>query len=400
MCPARYRPRPACRESNRYRPRRDRGCRRWRATHSWPGGRGRLSPGTCDSRARPLEPNGACPRRGRCSGRIRRRRIRDHHGLRRPGLDAHRSRRGGSTPVQPDPIPCLRGRAACRRPGQAILLLRARTLAQGHSGVRPIVVERLVEMLDRDILPIIPSQGSVGGIGRPRPFAHMALPLIGEGRVKVDGTIVPAAASGLAPLALQAKEGLSLLNGTEGMTAMGALSLHEARQLLISCDAACAMTIEAMMGVPDLSGRTCTVCVRTPARSRRPDASPRSSTPARSEPATSTISTMPCRMHIHSGAPHRYMGQWPTHWTIWRTCSPGRWNQSSTTRSSSRTPVRSSRRQLPWPAARLRARLRRHRRSRARLHLRAPHRSSPRPGTIERPSRLSRQQPGACNPDT
>ena len=131
---------------------------------------------------------------------------------------------------------------------RAILLLRARTLAQGHSGVRPVVVERLLEMLDRDILPVIPSQGSVGASGDLAPFAHMALPLIGEGRVKVDGAIVHASDAGMAPLALQAKEGLSLLNGTEGMTAMGVLSLHEAHQLLIAADAACAMTIEAMMG--------------------------------------------------------------------------------------------------------------------------------------------------------
>jgi histidine ammonia-lyase len=76
----------------------------------------------------------------------------------------------------------------------------------------------------------------------------MALPLIGEGRVKVDGNVVPAAESGLEPLALQAKEGLSLLNGTEGMAAMGALALHDAHLLLVAADAACAMTIEAMMG--------------------------------------------------------------------------------------------------------------------------------------------------------
>ena len=131
---------------------------------------------------------------------------------------------------------------------RAILLLRARTLAQGHSGVRPVVVERLLEMLDRDILPVIPSQGSVGASGDLAPFAHMALALIGEGRVKADGVLVPTADTGMTPLALQAKEGLSLLNGTEGMTAMGVLSLHEARQLLIAADAACAMTIEAMMG--------------------------------------------------------------------------------------------------------------------------------------------------------
>lgn len=131
---------------------------------------------------------------------------------------------------------------------RAILLLRARTLAQGHSGVRSVVVERLLDLLDRDILPVIPSQGSVGASGDLAPFAHMALPLIGEGMVKVDGEIVPSSESGLQPLHLQAKEGLSLLNGTEGMTAMGVLALHEARLLLIAADAACAMTIEAMMG--------------------------------------------------------------------------------------------------------------------------------------------------------
>jgi histidine ammonia-lyase len=131
---------------------------------------------------------------------------------------------------------------------RAILLLRARSLAQGHSGVRPVIVERLLEMLDRDILPVIPSQGSVGASGDLAPFAHMALPMIGEGKVKVGGKVVPASESDLQPISLQAKEGLSLLNGTEGMTAMGALGLHEARRLLIASDVACAMTIEAMMG--------------------------------------------------------------------------------------------------------------------------------------------------------
>jgi histidine ammonia-lyase len=131
---------------------------------------------------------------------------------------------------------------------RAILLLRARTLAQGHSGVRPVVVERLLDLLERDSLPVIPSQGSVGASGDLAPFAHMALPLIGEGRVRVDGQIVPTSEAGLEPLILQAKEGLSLLNGTEGMAAMGALALHDARLLVIAADAACAMTIEAMMG--------------------------------------------------------------------------------------------------------------------------------------------------------
>jgi histidine ammonia-lyase len=131
---------------------------------------------------------------------------------------------------------------------RAIVLLRARSLAQGHSGVRPVIVERLLEMLDRNILPVIPSQGSVGASGDLAPFAHMALPVIGEGLVRVDGRIVPTADTDLEPILLRAKEGLSLLNGTEGMAAMGALALDEARRLLIAVDVACAMTVEAMMG--------------------------------------------------------------------------------------------------------------------------------------------------------
>ncbi len=131
---------------------------------------------------------------------------------------------------------------------RAILLLRARTLAQGYSGVRPLIVHRLLEMLDRDILPVIPSQGSVGASGDLAPFAHMARSMIGEGMVKAGGKVIPASEAGLEPMQLQAKEGLSLLNGTEGMTAMGALALVDARQLLIAADVACALTVEAMMG--------------------------------------------------------------------------------------------------------------------------------------------------------
>jgi histidine ammonia-lyase len=131
---------------------------------------------------------------------------------------------------------------------RAILLLRARTLAQGHSGVRPLIVERLLAMLDRDVLPVVPSQGSVGASGDLAPFAHLAMPLIGEGSVKVDGRVMPTTDAGLEPIVLRAKEGLSLLNGTEGMAAMGALQLDAARHVLIAADVACAVTVEAMMG--------------------------------------------------------------------------------------------------------------------------------------------------------
>lgn len=131
---------------------------------------------------------------------------------------------------------------------RAMLLLRARTLAQGHSGVRPVIVTRLLEMLHRDILPVVPSQGSVGASGDLAPFAHLALPLIGEGWVRVDGKVLPASESGLEPIELKAKEGLSLLNGTEGMAAMGALALDRARKLVEASDVAAALTVEAILG--------------------------------------------------------------------------------------------------------------------------------------------------------
>jgi histidine ammonia-lyase len=131
---------------------------------------------------------------------------------------------------------------------RAMLLLRARTLSQGHSGVRPVIVERLVEMLNRNILPVIPGQGSVGASGDLAPFAHMALPLIGEGLVQVDGEVVPASEADIDPIQLKTKEGLALLNGTEGMTAMGALALHHGRALIEAADIAASLSVEALMG--------------------------------------------------------------------------------------------------------------------------------------------------------
>jgi histidine ammonia-lyase len=135
---------------------------------------------------------------------------------------------------------------------RAMLLLRARTLAQGHSGVRPLIVERIVEMLRRDLLPVVPGQGSVGASGDLAQFAHLALPLIGEGEVRSDGTIRPAADvladQGLDPIVLEAKEGLSLLNGTEGMLAFLVLGLSRARRIARAADLACAMTVEAVLG--------------------------------------------------------------------------------------------------------------------------------------------------------
>ena len=133
-----------------------------------------------------------------------------------------------------------------------MLLLRARTLAQGHSGVRPVIVERLVELLNNGILPVVPGQGSVGASGDLAPFAHLALPLIGEGLVRVNGVEQDAAdalaAAGIEPVRLAAKEGLSLLNGTEGMLALGVLAVHRARILANAADVACALSVEGLLG--------------------------------------------------------------------------------------------------------------------------------------------------------
>src|SRR5436190_3552162 len=111
---------------------------------------------------------------------------------------------------------------------RAMLLLRANALARGHSGVRVAVVERLLAQLDRRIHPVVPCQGSVGASGDLAPLAHLALPLVGEGRVVFEGTERPAsealARAGLQPLVLEPKEGLALINGTQASSAVGILA--------------------------------------------------------------------------------------------------------------------------------------------------------------------------------
>jgi histidine ammonia-lyase len=135
---------------------------------------------------------------------------------------------------------------------RAMLLCRARTLAQGHSGVRPEIVRYLIAMLNKNVLPAVPAQGSVGASGDLAPFAHLALPVIGEGLVLADTGVRPSAdalsEAGITPLSLEPKEGLSLLNGTEGMLAQGCIAVHKARLLVNADDAACALSVEALMG--------------------------------------------------------------------------------------------------------------------------------------------------------
>jgi histidine ammonia-lyase len=135
---------------------------------------------------------------------------------------------------------------------RAMLLLRASALAQGYSGCRPEIVDRLLDFLRLRIHPVVPQQGSVGASGDLAPLAHLALPLIGLGMAEVDGKIVDGSAAlsarGLAPLSLEAKEGLALLNGTQQMTAVGVLSALRAEQALRTATVTASMSIEALMG--------------------------------------------------------------------------------------------------------------------------------------------------------
>jgi histidine ammonia-lyase len=136
---------------------------------------------------------------------------------------------------------------------RAMLLLRANALAIGLSGVRVGVVELLVGMLNRAVHPVIPARGSLGASGDLAPLAHLALVVIGEGEATVDGAGPGPGAAALErakldPLVLEAKEGLALLNGTQFMSAIGALAHHDALRLALTADVVGAMSLEAMLG--------------------------------------------------------------------------------------------------------------------------------------------------------
>jgi histidine ammonia-lyase len=146
------------------------------------------------------------------------------------------------------------GRPLSREEARAMLLLRAHVLALGHSGVRPEVVDLMVEMLNRDVIPVVPEQGSLGASGDLAPLANLALPLIGHGEIlgAGDGPPEPAADAfareGLSPLRLEAKEGLALVNGTQGMLSIGILAADRLLRLARTADVVAAMTIEAALG--------------------------------------------------------------------------------------------------------------------------------------------------------
>ncbi len=135
---------------------------------------------------------------------------------------------------------------------RASVLLRAHSLARGYSGVRVEVIDLLLEMVNRRVTPIIPSKGSVGASGDLAPLAHMALVLIGDGEATFEGKRMSGGdalkAAQLAPLTLQAKEGLALINGTQIMTGIGALAAYRAQLACKAADIAGAMSLEAFLG--------------------------------------------------------------------------------------------------------------------------------------------------------
>jgi histidine ammonia-lyase len=135
---------------------------------------------------------------------------------------------------------------------RGMLLLRANTLARGHSGVRAEVVDALLALLTHDILPIVPARGSVGASGDLAPLAHLALPLLGRGRVRAGGVETDAAdglrRAGVTPLVLEAKEGLALINGTQAMTSLAALGVIAAQRLVRIADLCGAFSTDALRG--------------------------------------------------------------------------------------------------------------------------------------------------------
>ena len=147
------------------------------------------------------------------------------------------------------------GRALPVAEVRAIVLLRANTLARGESGCRLVVVERLLELLNREVHPVVPEIGSVGASGDLAPLAHIALVLSGEGRARIRGREADGGEAlrqaGMVALDLREKEALALLNGTQATTATGALALGRFGRALDSADVAGAMSLEGLRGTPD-----------------------------------------------------------------------------------------------------------------------------------------------------
>ncbi|PYS97711.1 MAG: histidine ammonia-lyase [Acidobacteria bacterium] len=149
---------------------------------------------------------------------------------------------------------CGVGQPLSEEETRAMMLLRANVLAKGYSGARAVVAETLLAMLERGVRPVVPEIGSVGASGDLAPLSHLALCSVGEGEAVYEGERMPGGEAlrraGIEPLRLEAKEGLALLNGTQGMTAVGALALERGLRLARTADVSGAMSLEALKGTP------------------------------------------------------------------------------------------------------------------------------------------------------
>ena len=138
---------------------------------------------------------------------------------------------------------------------RGMMLLRVNNLAKGFSGTRLVIVETLIDMLNKGVTPVVPQKGSLGASGDLAPLAHMVLPMIGLGKAVFEGEVLPGAAAmkkaGIKTVELVAKEGLALINGTQAMTSVGALALYDALQCMKIADVAAALSFEANRGVED-----------------------------------------------------------------------------------------------------------------------------------------------------
>src|SRR6187551_3180222 len=143
-----------------------------------------------------------------------------------------------------DPLP--------RHVSRLMIVLKLLGLGRGHSGVRPLVIEALQALLDRDAIPVIPSQGSVGASGDLAPLAHMTAALMGHGKIDVGGDVLPAADAlpkiGMEPLELGPKEGLALINGTQASTAIALDALFSGERVFSAAIAAGALSVDALKG--------------------------------------------------------------------------------------------------------------------------------------------------------
>jgi histidine ammonia-lyase len=147
------------------------------------------------------------------------------------------------------------GNPASTETVRAMMLLRANTLAKGYSGIRLETLETLVDMLNKGVHPIVPEQGSVGASGDLAPLSHMTLVLMGEGEAEYQGERLSGkqalTKAGINPVRLEAKEGVGFINGTQFMTAIAALAVYDAQNLVASAEAAAALSLEALRSIAD-----------------------------------------------------------------------------------------------------------------------------------------------------